>query len=148
MVQASEHLRILNMRNMVMKYCRRVQPEWKKQVHCWPIAQNFINHKVIDYYSALGFFFPVAGAESCSQWDLQRSERRLPSECWQAVFGLQAWYVFLNTFIIYAHTKHHTSDIPETCTINRGFPIALYRTWANQSQSHPDSWKWQSAGGT
>lgn len=32
-LQASEHLRRVHMRNMVMKYCRRVQPEWKKQVH-------------------------------------------------------------------------------------------------------------------
>uniref|UniRef100_A0AAQ5YM01 Myosin motor domain-containing protein n=1 Tax=Amphiprion ocellaris TaxID=80972 RepID=A0AAQ5YM01_AMPOC len=32
LVEASEHLRRLHMRNMVIKYCRRVQPEWKKQV--------------------------------------------------------------------------------------------------------------------
>ncbi len=32
-LQASEHLRRLHMRNMVTKYCRRVQPEWKKQVY-------------------------------------------------------------------------------------------------------------------
>lgn len=31
-LQASEHLRNLHMRNMVIKYCSRVQPEWKKQV--------------------------------------------------------------------------------------------------------------------
>lgn len=31
-LQASEHLRNLHMRNMVIKYCTRVQPEWKKQV--------------------------------------------------------------------------------------------------------------------
>lgn len=30
--QASEHLRALHMRNMVMKYCMRIQPEWKNQV--------------------------------------------------------------------------------------------------------------------
>uniref|UniRef100_A0A8D3EAF5 Unconventional myosin-Ic-like n=1 Tax=Scophthalmus maximus TaxID=52904 RepID=A0A8D3EAF5_SCOMX len=29
LVEASEHLRMLNMRNMVMVFCRRVQPEWK-----------------------------------------------------------------------------------------------------------------------
>lgn len=39
-LQASEHLQNLHMRNMVIKYCRRVQPEWKKQVRwlqkTWP----------------------------------------------------------------------------------------------------------------
>lgn len=32
-LQTSEHLQRLHMTNMVTKYCRRVQPEWKKQVH-------------------------------------------------------------------------------------------------------------------
>lgn len=31
-LQASEHLQRLHMRNMVRMYCKRVQPEWKKQV--------------------------------------------------------------------------------------------------------------------
>lgn len=39
-LQASDHLRKLHMRNMVAKYCHRVQPEWKKQVgllqKAWP----------------------------------------------------------------------------------------------------------------
>uniref|UniRef100_A0A673ATY0 Myosin Ic, paralog a n=1 Tax=Sphaeramia orbicularis TaxID=375764 RepID=A0A673ATY0_9TELE len=31
LVEASEHLQRLHLQNMVMKYCRRIQPEWKKQ---------------------------------------------------------------------------------------------------------------------
>uniref|UniRef100_A0A8D3CSZ7 Unconventional myosin-Ic-like n=1 Tax=Scophthalmus maximus TaxID=52904 RepID=A0A8D3CSZ7_SCOMX len=59
LVEASEHLRMLNMRNMVMVFCRRVQPEWK----------NF-KKKKDDYPSHIYFL----------RRDLQRSERQLPSE--------------------------------------------------------------------
>lgn len=39
-LQASEHLRRLHMKNMVATYCKRVQPEWKKQVCGWKEEAN------------------------------------------------------------------------------------------------------------
>uniref|UniRef100_A0AAQ6A1C0 Myosin motor domain-containing protein n=1 Tax=Amphiprion ocellaris TaxID=80972 RepID=A0AAQ6A1C0_AMPOC len=66
LVEASEHLRRLHMRNMVIKYCRRVQPEWKKQVL---------------FSSRLVFVNPVDDAEGCSQRDLQGPERHNACLC-------------------------------------------------------------------
>lgn len=47
-LQASEYLRVLHMRNMVVKYCMRVQPEWKKQVYtptdlCCALANRLLH---------------------------------------------------------------------------------------------------------
>lgn len=95
-LQASEHLRRLHMRNMVVTYCKRVQPEWKKQV-CGPKKKKWWSRS---------FHLPVScvicssvsldAAEGHSQWDLQGSERQLPTECWEAVPGLQAGYVLIH----------------------------------------------------
>lgn len=120
-LQASEHLRRLHMRNMVMKYCKRVQPEWKKQVY-W--LQNAWSHFLFlflwtcIFFILLDFFFsPPDDAEGCSQWDLQGSERQLPSECWQVVFGLQTRYVFIH------------------CTYNRKVYLCTFTTEMHQKNT-------------
>ncbi|CAJ1064185.1 unconventional myosin-Ic [Xyrichtys novacula] len=54
---ASEHLRMLHMRNMVMKYCRRVQPEWKKQMTQKVIASEIFKDQKDSYPESVGRLF-------------------------------------------------------------------------------------------
>lgn len=66
-LQASEHLRNLHMRNMVIKYCTRVQPEWKKQV-CWAWTENTPQSTLFSVITHA--FFTADEAKGNSQWDL------------------------------------------------------------------------------
>eukprot|EP00064_Thunnus_orientalis_P010390 superscaffoldBa00001411_g10416 len=57
LVEASEHLRRLHMRNMVMKYCRRVQPEWKKQMTQKVVASEIFKDQKDSYPQSVGRLF-------------------------------------------------------------------------------------------
>uniref|UniRef100_A0A3B4UIG6 Myosin Ic, paralog a n=1 Tax=Seriola dumerili TaxID=41447 RepID=A0A3B4UIG6_SERDU len=57
LVEASEHLRMLHMRNMVMKYCRRVQPEWKKQMVQKVVASEIFKDQKDSYPQSVGRLF-------------------------------------------------------------------------------------------
>uniref|UniRef100_A0A4W6FN10 Myosin Ic, paralog a n=1 Tax=Lates calcarifer TaxID=8187 RepID=A0A4W6FN10_LATCA len=54
---ASEHLRTLHMRNMVVKYCRRVQPEWKKQMVQKVVASEIFKDQKDNYPQSVGRLF-------------------------------------------------------------------------------------------
>ncbi|CAG02935.1 unnamed protein product [Tetraodon nigroviridis] len=56
-LQASEHLRNLHMRNMVIKYCTRVQPEWKKQMKQKVIASEIFKDQKDSYPQSVGRLF-------------------------------------------------------------------------------------------
>uniref|UniRef100_A0A665X0M6 Unconventional myosin-Ic-like n=1 Tax=Echeneis naucrates TaxID=173247 RepID=A0A665X0M6_ECHNA len=55
--EASEYLRMLHMRNMVMKYCRRVQPEWKKQMVQKVVASEIFKDQKDSYPESVGRLF-------------------------------------------------------------------------------------------
>ncbi|XP_029028817.1 unconventional myosin-Ic isoform X2 [Betta splendens] len=57
LVEASEHLRDLHMRNMVIKYCRRVQPEWKKQMMQKVVASEIFKDQKDSYPQSVGRLF-------------------------------------------------------------------------------------------
>ncbi|KAM6983875.1 unconventional myosin-Ic-like isoform 1-T2 [Tautogolabrus adspersus] len=57
LTEASEHLRRLHMRNMVMKYCRRVQPEWKKQMMQKVVASEIFKDQKDSYPASVGRLF-------------------------------------------------------------------------------------------
>ncbi|KAM3601771.1 uncharacterized protein V6R79_018656 [Siganus canaliculatus] len=57
LIEASEHLRRLHMRNMVMKYCRRVQPEWKKQMLQKVVASEVFKDQKDSYPLSVGRLF-------------------------------------------------------------------------------------------
>uniref|UniRef100_A0A3Q1CC80 Myosin motor domain-containing protein n=1 Tax=Amphiprion ocellaris TaxID=80972 RepID=A0A3Q1CC80_AMPOC len=57
LVEASEHLRRLHMRNMVIKYCRRVQPEWKKQMMQKVVASEIFKDQKDSYPLSVGRLF-------------------------------------------------------------------------------------------
>uniref|UniRef100_A0A8C4IJ84 Myosin-Ic n=1 Tax=Dicentrarchus labrax TaxID=13489 RepID=A0A8C4IJ84_DICLA len=57
LVEASEHLRRLHMRNMVIKYCRRVQPEWKKQMMQKVEASEIFKDQKDSYPQSVGRLF-------------------------------------------------------------------------------------------
>ncbi|XP_017291366.1 unconventional myosin-Ic-like isoform X2 [Kryptolebias marmoratus] len=56
-VEASEHLQTLHMRNMVIKYCRRVQPEWKKQMMQKVVASELFKDQKELYPQTVGRLF-------------------------------------------------------------------------------------------
>ncbi|KAM4726372.1 unconventional myosin-Ic-like isoform 2-T2 [Anableps anableps] len=55
--EASEHLQRLHMRNMVIKYCRRVQPEWKKQMMQKVVASEIFKDQKGCYPHSVGRLF-------------------------------------------------------------------------------------------
>uniref|UniRef100_A0A3Q3XF58 Myosin Ic, paralog b n=1 Tax=Mola mola TaxID=94237 RepID=A0A3Q3XF58_MOLML len=55
--EASEHLRKLHMRNMYMKYCRRVQPEWRKQMKQKVVASEIFKDQKDNYPQSVGRLF-------------------------------------------------------------------------------------------
>ncbi|MEQ2159018.1 Unconventional myosin-Ic [Goodea atripinnis] len=57
LVEASEHLQRLHMRNMVIKYCRRVQPEWKKQMMQKVVASEIFKDQKDSYSYSVGRLF-------------------------------------------------------------------------------------------
>ncbi|XP_040907236.1 unconventional myosin-Ic-like isoform X1 [Toxotes jaculatrix] len=57
LVEASEHLRVLHVRNMVLKYCRRVQPEWKKQMVQKVVASEIFKDQKDSYPQSVGRLF-------------------------------------------------------------------------------------------
>uniref|UniRef100_A0A3Q2DGK3 Myosin Ic, paralog a n=1 Tax=Cyprinodon variegatus TaxID=28743 RepID=A0A3Q2DGK3_CYPVA len=57
LVEASEHLRRLHMQNMVVKYCRRVQPEWKKQMMQKVVASEIFKDQKESYPFSVGRLF-------------------------------------------------------------------------------------------
>uniref|UniRef100_A0A3Q0SBG7 Myosin Ic, paralog a n=1 Tax=Amphilophus citrinellus TaxID=61819 RepID=A0A3Q0SBG7_AMPCI len=57
LVEASEHLQRLHMRNMVTKYCRRVQPEWKKQMMQKVAASEIFKDQKDSYPQSVGRLF-------------------------------------------------------------------------------------------
>uniref|UniRef100_A0A3Q3EAT3 Myosin Ic, paralog a n=1 Tax=Labrus bergylta TaxID=56723 RepID=A0A3Q3EAT3_9LABR len=57
LTEASEHLQRLHMRNMVMKYCRRVQPEWKKQMMQKVVASEIFKDQKDSYPASVGRLF-------------------------------------------------------------------------------------------
>uniref|UniRef100_A0A1A7XSK4 Myosin IC n=2 Tax=Iconisemion striatum TaxID=60296 RepID=A0A1A7XSK4_9TELE len=56
-VEASEYLQTLHMRNMVIKYCRRVQPEWKKQMMQKVVASEIFKDQKDNYPPSVGRLF-------------------------------------------------------------------------------------------
>ncbi|KAF7205941.1 unconventional myosin-Ic isoform X1 [Nothobranchius furzeri] len=57
LVEASEHLQTLHMRNMVINYCRRVQPEWKKQMMQKVVASEIFKDQKDNYPLSVGRLF-------------------------------------------------------------------------------------------
>ncbi|XP_068186480.1 unconventional myosin-Ic-like [Antennarius striatus] len=57
LAEASDHLRRLHMRNMVRKYCRRVQPEWKKQMVHKVVASELFKDQKDSYPQSVGRLF-------------------------------------------------------------------------------------------
>lgn len=57
LVEASEHLQRLHMRNMVIKYCRRVQPEWEKQMMQKVVASEIFKDQKGSYPHSVGRLF-------------------------------------------------------------------------------------------
>ncbi|XP_041864369.1 unconventional myosin-Ic isoform X2 [Melanotaenia boesemani] len=57
LVEASDHLQRLHMRNMVIKYCRRVQPEWKKQMMQKVVASEIFKDQKDSYPQSVGRLF-------------------------------------------------------------------------------------------
>ncbi|XP_043996226.1 unconventional myosin-Ic-like isoform X1 [Gambusia affinis] len=57
LVEASEHLQGLHMQNMVIKYCRRVQPEWKKQMMQKVVASEIFKDQKGSYPQSVGRLF-------------------------------------------------------------------------------------------
>ncbi|XP_028276644.1 unconventional myosin-Ic isoform X1 [Parambassis ranga] len=57
LVEASEHLQRMHMRNMVNKYCRRVQPEWKKQMMQKVVASEIFKDQKDSYPQSVGRLF-------------------------------------------------------------------------------------------
>ncbi|XP_054610330.1 unconventional myosin-Ic-like [Dunckerocampus dactyliophorus] len=57
LTEASEHLRKLNMRNMVMKYCNRIQPEWKNQMTQKVVASEIFKDQKDNYPQSVGRLF-------------------------------------------------------------------------------------------
>uniref|UniRef100_A0A3P9LMT0 Myosin Ic, paralog a n=2 Tax=Oryzias latipes TaxID=8090 RepID=A0A3P9LMT0_ORYLA len=57
LVEASEHLQRLHMRNMVVKYCRRIQPEWKKQMMQKVTASELFKNQKEIYPQSVGRLF-------------------------------------------------------------------------------------------
>uniref|UniRef100_A0A3P8WWW9 Myosin Ic, paralog a n=1 Tax=Cynoglossus semilaevis TaxID=244447 RepID=A0A3P8WWW9_CYNSE len=55
--EASEYLRVLHMRNMVVKYCMRVQPEWKKQMVQKVVASEIFKDQKDSYPQSVGRLF-------------------------------------------------------------------------------------------
>ncbi|XP_057676304.1 unconventional myosin-Ic-like [Corythoichthys intestinalis] len=55
--EASEHLRKLHMRNMVMKYCIRIQPEWKNQLTQKVVASEIFKDQKDNYPQSVGKLF-------------------------------------------------------------------------------------------
>uniref|UniRef100_A0A671Y3G9 Myosin Ic, paralog a n=1 Tax=Sparus aurata TaxID=8175 RepID=A0A671Y3G9_SPAAU len=55
--EASEHLRRMHMRNMTLKYCRRVQPEWKKQMMQKVEASKIFKDQKDSYPQSVGRLF-------------------------------------------------------------------------------------------
>ncbi|KAF3705915.1 Unconventional myosin-Ic Myosin I beta [Channa argus] len=70
LVEASEHLRRLHMRNMVMKYCKRVQPEWKKQMMQKVVASEIFKDQKDSYPQSVGTLFLDSRLE-CEQINLK-----------------------------------------------------------------------------
>lgn len=56
-IEASEHLQRLHLCNMVMKYCRRIQPEWKKQMVQKVVASEIFNDQKVSYPMSVGRLF-------------------------------------------------------------------------------------------
>ncbi|XP_035999170.1 unconventional myosin-Ic isoform X1 [Fundulus heteroclitus] len=57
LVEASDDLQRLHMRNMVIKYCRRVQPEWKKQMMQKVVASEIFKDQKYSYPHSVGRLF-------------------------------------------------------------------------------------------
>lgn len=57
LVEASEHMQRLHMRNMVTKYCWRVQPEWKKQMMQKVVASEIFKDQKDSYPQSVGKLF-------------------------------------------------------------------------------------------
>ncbi|XP_049597876.1 unconventional myosin-Ic isoform X2 [Syngnathus scovelli] len=55
--EASEHLRALHMRNMVRKYCMRIQPEWKNQMTQKVVASELFKDQKDSYPQSVGRLF-------------------------------------------------------------------------------------------
>ncbi|CAG5878778.1 unnamed protein product [Menidia menidia] len=57
LIEASEHLKRLHLRNMVIKYCKRVQPEWKKQMMQKVVASELFKDQKDSYPQSVGRLF-------------------------------------------------------------------------------------------
>ncbi|XP_074528378.1 unconventional myosin-Ic-like [Halichoeres trimaculatus] len=57
LAETSEHLRRLHMKNMVIKYCTRVQPEWKKQMMQKVTASEIFKDQKDSYPASVGRLF-------------------------------------------------------------------------------------------
>uniref|UniRef100_UPI003AABA897 unconventional myosin-Ic n=1 Tax=Centroberyx gerrardi TaxID=166262 RepID=UPI003AABA897 len=64
LTEASEHLRRLHMQNMVMKYCRRIQPEWRKQMEQKVVASEIFKEQKDSYPQSVGKLFLGSRLES------------------------------------------------------------------------------------
>lgn len=87
-------------------------------------------------------FVSLDATKGHSQWDFQGSERQLPTECWEAVPGLQAGYVLTHA----ANTSRLSDELVIGSTESTKVSVVLDRTWADQPEGGSDSRKWQSAG--
>uniref|UniRef100_A0A668AWQ0 Myosin Ic, paralog a n=1 Tax=Myripristis murdjan TaxID=586833 RepID=A0A668AWQ0_9TELE len=57
LIEASEHLRWLHMQNMMRKYCRRIQPEWRKQMEQKVVASEIFKDQKDSYPQSVGKLF-------------------------------------------------------------------------------------------
>lgn len=136
-LQASEHLRRLHMRNMVMKYCKRVQPEWKKQVY-W--LQNAWSHFLFLFLWTCIFFILLDFFSL-----LQMMQKVVASEIFKDQkdsYPQSVGRLFLDSrlgtcsYTVHTIAKFTSVHLQQRCTKkirNIYSPFALFRTWANQS---------------
>ncbi|XP_041741755.1 unconventional myosin-Ic isoform X2 [Coregonus clupeaformis] len=64
LTEASEHLCMLCMQNMMRAYCRRIQPEWKKQMEQKVLASQIFKHQKDSYPQSVPKLFVASRLNS------------------------------------------------------------------------------------
>ncbi|CAB1352670.1 unnamed protein product [Coregonus sp. 'balchen'] len=64
LTEASEHLCMLCMQNMMWAYCRRIQPEWKKQMEQKVLASQIFKHQKDSYPQSVPKLFVASRLNS------------------------------------------------------------------------------------
>ncbi|KAL0994280.1 hypothetical protein UPYG_G00120170 [Umbra pygmaea] len=64
LTEASEHLRRMRMQDMMRAYCRRIQPEWKKQMEQKVVASHIFNDQKENYPQSVPRLFVASRLNS------------------------------------------------------------------------------------